>query len=145
MQTILSRSASKAFVGQTAPRRSVALRASGSDSAIFDPKGDGCEYSPGQPAQLQLLLLLFQCRAGHVQHVASHSFCSSGARLALSSNLSSLMLSPQLTWSCDGTFGNAKGLRSAHLAATSSHAAKRSFTSPYHMHSKHPSPCRTQN
>jgi len=49
MQTILSRSASKAFVGQTAPRRSVALRASGSESAIFDPKGDGYEYAKTLP------------------------------------------------------------------------------------------------
>jgi hypothetical protein len=46
MQTVLSRSASKAFVGQAAPkaaRPSVALRASANESAIFDPKGNGEE------------------------------------------------------------------------------------------------------
>jgi len=52
MQTVLSRSASKAFVGQAAPktaRPSVALRASAGESAIFDPKGDGYEYAKTLP------------------------------------------------------------------------------------------------
>lgn len=55
MQTVLSRSATKAFVGRTAqaPRPSVSARASGSESAIFDPKGDGCECcSACAPARL---------------------------------------------------------------------------------------------
>jgi hypothetical protein len=48
MQTVLSRSANKAFVGQTAQksavRPTVVLRAGASESApIFDPKGDGYE------------------------------------------------------------------------------------------------------
>jgi hypothetical protein len=49
MQTVLSRSASKAFVVnkgvQKAARPSVSLRASAPESAeaIFDPKGDGYE------------------------------------------------------------------------------------------------------
>jgi hypothetical protein len=47
MQTVLSRSANKAFVGQTAQksavRPTVVLRAGASESAVFDPKGDGFE------------------------------------------------------------------------------------------------------
>jgi light-harvesting complex I chlorophyll a/b binding protein 1 len=55
MQTVLSRSASKAFVVnkgvQKAARPSVSLRASAPESAeaIFDPKGDGYEYCKTLP------------------------------------------------------------------------------------------------
>lgn len=51
MQTVLSRSAAKAFVGRTAqaPRPSVSARASGAESTIFDPKGDGYEYAKTLP------------------------------------------------------------------------------------------------
>ena len=62
MQTVLSRSASKAFVAQAAPkaaaRPSVALRASAeqTEGAIFDPKGDGYACECAGAAGLLLVL-----------------------------------------------------------------------------------------
>lgn len=99
MQTVLSRSATKAFVGKTAqaPRPVVLRRAEATESAIFDPKGDGyeCEFYCCPPLARAVTPPAAQCGLQHCLSATEAATCRTDSAWPA-------------RWSCDGMFGNAQ-------------------------------------